>query len=79
MKLMRLDRFRKLYFEKSSAPDPRTIRGWIESWAIPGVMINDSAYYIDQEKWEALMIANGDQEIDTLIGKALDNGATATH
>ncbi|MBU2805876.1 hypothetical protein HF668_12125 [Acidithiobacillus ferridurans] len=79
MKLMKLDRFRKVYFEESSAPDLRTIRGWIENGAIPGVVLNGSAYYIDQEKWESLMIANGDQEIDALIGKVLDNGAAATH
>lgn len=79
MKLMKLDRFRKVYFEEHSAPDPRTIRGWIESGTVPGVVLNGSAYYIDQDRWESLMMANGNQEINELVRKVLENGATATH
>lgn len=51
MKLIKVDRFRQIYFGPESAPDARTVRSWVENGDIPGVVINGRVY-VDQERWE---------------------------
>ena len=70
MKLMKVDRFRSAFFEPGSAPDPRTIRCWVESGAVPGTVIGGRCF-IDSEKWEAQFASGANPEISGLVSKVL--------
>ncbi len=70
MKLIKIDRFRSICFEEGSAPDRRTVRSWIDGGIVPGMVINGHAY-VDLEKWEALSLTQGQQEIGDLILKVI--------
>ena len=52
MKLITVDRFRGEFFEKGSAPDPRTVRSWIDQGIVPGRVLGKKAY-VDKEALEA--------------------------
>lgn len=70
MKLIKLDRFRRMYFEAGSAPDSRTIKSWIEKGAIPGVVINGRVF-VDQERWEGTWRGNIDSDVSSLMERVL--------
>ena len=49
---MSISQFRKAFFQEGSAPDPRTVRSWVEAGTLPGRSIGGS-YYVDVEAFEA--------------------------
>lgn len=76
MKLLNIRRFLEKYFDPKSAPDARTVRRWIDSNAIPGVVIERN-YFINQESFESLLHSNGDQQVADLVDRVLESHVTS--
>ena len=70
MRLILAKKFISAYFDKGSAPDPRTVRSWVETNEVPGRIVGKQTY-IDADAWETGAPADLDPAVAALVTRAM--------